>query len=65
MTRAASDTPAARALRAAGYVKLPGWWVTQEQMDLIEYMARQNLPEVNEIKERANERAEAYNRRYD
>lgn len=65
MTRSASDSPAARALRAAGYVKLPGWWVTQEQMDLIEYMARQNLPEVNEIKERANERAEAYNRRYD
>ena len=65
MTRASSDSPVARALRAAGYVKLPGWWVTQEQMDLIEYMARQNLPEVNEIKERANERAEAYNRRYD
>lgn len=65
MTRSASDSPATRALRAAGYVKLPGWWVTQEQMDLIEYMARQNLPEVNEIKERANERAEAYNRRYD
>ena len=54
MTRSASDSPAARALRAAGYVKLPGWWVTQEQADLVEYMARQNLPEVNEIKEKAN-----------
>lgn len=52
MTRSASDSPAARALRAAGYVKLPGWWVTQEQMDLIEYMARQNLPEIQKIKDR-------------
>ena len=54
MTRAASDSPAARALRAAGYVKLPGWWVTQEQADLVEYMARQNLPEIDAIKERVN-----------
>ncbi len=30
MTRSASDSPAARALRDAGYVKLPGWWVTLE-----------------------------------
>jgi hypothetical protein len=52
MTRAASDSPAARALRDAGFVKLPGWWVTQEQMDLIEYMARQNLPEIQKIKDR-------------
>lgn len=54
MTRSASDSPAARALRAAGYVKLPGWWVTQEQLELIEYMARQNLPEIEAIKERAS-----------
>jgi hypothetical protein len=52
MTRSASDSPAARALRDAGFVKLPGWWVTQEQMDLIEYMARQNLPEIQKIKDR-------------
>ena len=48
------DSPAARALRAAGYVKLPGWWVTQEQADLVEYMARQNLDDINAIKEKAN-----------
>jgi hypothetical protein len=54
MTRAASDSPAARALRAAGYVKLPGWWVTQEQADLVEYMARQNIDKINAIKEKAN-----------
>ncbi len=52
MTRSASDSPAARALRAAGYVKLPGWWVTKEQADLVEYMARQNLDEINAIKDR-------------
>lgn len=54
MTRSASDSPAARALRAAGYVKLPGWWVTQEQADLVEYMARHNLDDINAIKEKAN-----------
>lgn len=52
MTRSASDSPAARALRDAGYVKLPGWWVTQEQLQLIEYMARQNLDTINRIKDR-------------
>ena len=52
MTRSASDSPAARALRAAGYVKLPGWWVTQDQFELIEYMARQNLETINRIKDR-------------
>jgi hypothetical protein len=50
MSRTPSDSPAARALRAAGYVKLPGWWVTQEQFELIEYMCKGNLPEVNRIK---------------
>ena len=53
MTRSASDSPAARALRAAGYVKLPGWWVTQSDFELIEYMARQRLPEIETIKRRA------------
>ena len=47
-----TDSPAARALRDAGYVKLPGWWVTQEQLQLIEYMARQNLDTINRIKDR-------------
>jgi hypothetical protein len=55
MPREASDSPGARALRRAGYVKLPAWWVTQEQFELLQYMARQNLPEINKIKERAYE----------
>lgn len=53
MSRAASDSPAARALRDAGYVKLPAWWVTQEQFELLKYMAVKNLPEINRIKNEA------------
>ncbi len=40
-------------MRLAGYVKLPAWWVTEEQMQLIEYMAKQNLAEINRIKDQA------------
>ncbi len=67
MSRASSDTsPGARALRAAGYVRVPGgMWATQEQLDLIMYMLRQNLPEINAIKERAYEWPQSYNARYD
>jgi hypothetical protein len=56
MPRDASNSPGARALRRAGYVKLPGWWVRQDQLELIEYMAKQNLAEINRIKDEANER---------
>ena len=55
MPREASNSPGARALRRAGYVKLPGWWVTREQLGLIEYMCRGNLPEIDAIKLRAEE----------
>jgi hypothetical protein len=54
MPREVSNSPGARALRLAGYVKLPAWWVTQEQFELIQYMTKQNLPEINRIKERAS-----------
>ena len=55
MTRDPSNSPGARALRRAGYVKLPAWWVTEEQLELIEYMAKQNLAEINRIKDQAYE----------
>ena len=54
MPREVSNSHGARALRLAGYVKLPAWWVTQEQFELIQYMTKQNLPEINKIKERAS-----------
>ena len=54
MPRDPSNSPGARALRLAGYVKLPAWWVTSEQLELIEYMAKQNKDDIDAIKERAN-----------
>ena len=56
MTRAASDSPAAQALRDAGYVKMPGWWLTREQAELVAYMARQNLEDIERIKDRYRDR---------
>jgi hypothetical protein len=56
MPRDASNSPGAQSLRRAGYVKLPAWWVRQDQLELIEYMAKQNLAEINRIKDEANER---------
>jgi hypothetical protein len=53
MPREVSNSPGARALRRAGYVKLPAWWVTQDQLSLIEYMCRGNLEEINRIKNEA------------
>jgi hypothetical protein len=44
---------AALALRAAGYKPCPRWWLTQEQLDLLEYMAKQNEAEVNRIRRAA------------
>lgn len=40
----------AEALRAAGYVQLPRWWATQEQVEMIEWMVRKNLPDIARIK---------------
>lgn len=44
----------AQALRAAGYKPCPRWWLTQEQLELVEYMAKQNEAEVNRIRADAN-----------
>jgi hypothetical protein len=45
---------AAKALRAAGYKPCPRWWLTDEQLDLVAYMARQNAEDVNSIRHAAN-----------
>jgi hypothetical protein len=57
MPREASNSPGARALRLAGYVKSPSFWVTREQYELLKYMAEQNLPEITRIKAEAEEKA--------
>ncbi len=43
-------SPGAMALRAAGYKPCPRWWLTEEQMELVAYMAQQNEAEVNRIR---------------
>lgn len=43
-------SPGAAALRAAGYKPCPRWWLTEEQMELVAYMAQQNSAEVNRIR---------------
>lgn len=50
-------SPAAQALRKAGYVPLPRWWVTQDQLDVIRRMAEGNSDVVNAIRTKANRRA--------
>jgi len=46
-------SPAAKALRAAGYKPCPRWWLTEEQMELVAYMAAQNSNDVNRIRAEA------------
>lgn len=50
MSSSGTDSPSGRALRAAGYKPCPRWWLTDEQLDLVEYMARQNSDDVNRIR---------------
>lgn len=52
-------SPSAKALRAAGYLPLPRWWVKKEDLDLIEYMAKQHQAEVNRIRNEARAGMEA------
>lgn len=47
-------SPGAMALRAAGYKPCPRWWLTDEQLELVAYMARQNEDEINQIREAAH-----------
>lgn len=54
MTRTRHDTsPQAQAIRAAGFVRVPGGlWATPEQLELILYMLQQNLDTITKIKDR-------------
>ena len=52
----ASDSPVAKALRAAGYKPCPRWWLTEEQMELLAYMAAQNADDVNRIRAEAKQK---------
>jgi hypothetical protein len=45
-----TKSKAADALRAAGYVQLPRWWATQDQIDLIYFLLKPNLPDIFAIR---------------
>ena len=47
----------AKALRKAGYVPLPRWWVLPDEMDVIHRMAHNHQNEVNRIRAEALRRA--------
>ena len=49
-------SPGAQALRAAGYKPCPRWWLTAEQMELVEYMAKQNEADVTRIRNQTKRR---------
>jgi hypothetical protein len=42
------------ALRAAGYKPCPRWWLTEEQLELVQYMAMQNEDAVSQIRAEAS-----------
>jgi hypothetical protein len=44
------------ALRAAGFVRLPAWWVTREEMEVIHRMAHNHASVVNRIRNDAREK---------
>jgi hypothetical protein len=44
---------ASEALRAAGYRRIPAWWATDEQIELVEYMVKKNGPDINRIRAEA------------
>lgn len=50
-------SPGAQALRRAGFIPLPRWWVTGDQFDVIRRMALGNEEVVNQIRESANRKA--------
>lgn len=50
-------SPAAKALREAGYLPLPRLWVTRDQMQAVVRMAEGNAGEVNRIRGEANRKA--------
>lgn len=55
-----STNSGAKALRAAGYVKCPSWWVTGEQLELIRYMALKNKPDIDRIKDKVEQQSQKW-----
>jgi hypothetical protein len=49
-----TKSKSADALRAAGYMQIPRWWATQEQVEMIEWIVQKNLPDIARIKAKAH-----------
>ncbi len=52
------DNPTARILRAAGYRPLPRLWVTEDEFQLVRYMARQHFDAINALRTEAQDSVE-------
>jgi hypothetical protein len=50
-----TKSKSAEALRAAGYAQIPRWWATLDQIELIEWMVKPNLPDICRIKQEARD----------
>lgn len=48
--RTNENSPVSKALRKAGFVPVPRYWVTPDQLDVIKRMAEGNGHVVNEIR---------------
>jgi hypothetical protein len=49
-------SPGSIALRAAGYLPCPRYWLTREQLTILEKMAKENEAEIIRIREDAHEK---------
>lgn len=53
------------ALRKAGFVRIPAWWVRREELEVIHRMAHNHQDEVNRIRREVRNNADLKERSYD
>lgn len=53
------------ALRAAGFVPLPRWWVTQDELSVIHRMAHNHEDEITRIRLETRKKANEIERAYE
>jgi len=46
------------ALRKAGFVRLPAWWVTRDELEVIHRMAHNHQSEINRIRSEVRRKKE-------
>lgn len=55
-----SDDSLNEAMRRAGFQRCHRYWLTPEQMELVAYMAEQNLAQIKQIKRAVRREAEQW-----